>query len=79
MFSAYAESLIDDLYFIDARINSRPKPIREVLQDTGSSFPIDRAFTTTRAELLLHKKIYCPTAQMSRGKSLEKSSGFCIS
>ncbi|WP_335965305.1 argininosuccinate lyase [Galbibacter sp. PAP.153] len=76
-FSAYAESLIDDLYFIDAAHKIVDQNPLGSAAGYGSSFPIDRDFTT--AELDFETLKYnVVAAQMSRGKS-EKSTAFGLS
>ena len=45
-FSAYAESLIDDLYFIEAAFKVADQNPLGSAAGYGSSFPIDRTFTT---------------------------------
>ncbi len=76
-FSAYAESLVDDLYFIDAAYKVADQNPLGSAAGYGSSFPINRVYTT---EALQFKtlKYNVVAAQMSRGK-VEKSVGFGIS
>ena len=76
-FSAYAESLIDDLYFIDAAHKIVDQNPLGSAAGYGSSFPIDRNFTTKELafETLKYNVV---AAQMSRGKS-EKSTAFGLS
>lgn len=76
-FSAYAESLIDDLYFVDAAFKVVDQNPLGSAAGYGSSFPIDREFTT---EELGFKtlKYNVVAAQMSRGKS-EKAVAFAMS
>ncbi|MEH6705279.1 MAG: argininosuccinate lyase [Galbibacter orientalis] len=76
-FSAYAESLIDDLYFIDAAHKIVDQNPLGSAAGYGSSFPIDRDFTTKELafETLKYNVV---AAQMSRGKS-EKSTAFGLS
>ncbi len=76
-FSAYAESLIDDLYFIDSAFKIADQNPLGSAAGYGSSFPIDRSFTTTEmgfADL----KYNVVAAQMGRGK-VEKATAFGIS
>ncbi|QLE02717.1 argininosuccinate lyase [Galbibacter sp. BG1] len=76
-FSAYAESLIDDIYFIDAALKIVDQNPLGSAAGYGSSFPIDRDFTTK--ELAFQTLKYnVVAAQMSRGKS-EKSTAFGLS
>jgi argininosuccinate lyase len=76
-FSAYAESLIDDLYFCQSAYKVADQNPLGSAAGFGSAFPIDRMFTT---EALGFKqlKINSVAAQMSRGK-LEKSTAFALS
>ena len=76
-FSAYAESLIDDIYFINAALKVVDQNPLGSAAGYGSSFPIDRQMTT---ELLEFEtlKYNVVAAQMSRGKS-EKSAAFALS
>ena len=76
-FSAYAESLIDDLYFLDAAYKVADQNPLGSAAGYGSSFPIDRTFTT--AEMGFSTQKYnVVAAQMSRGK-VEKSIAFGLS
>jgi len=76
-FSAYAESLIDDVYFINAAYKVVDQNPLGSAAGYGSSFPIDRKETT---KLLDFKtlKFNSVAAQMSRGKT-EKSVAFAMS
>jgi argininosuccinate lyase len=73
-FSAYAESLIDDLYFIDAAYKVADQNPLGSAAGYGSSFPIDRSFTTKEMgfETLKYNVV---AAQMGRGK-VEKATAF---
>jgi len=76
-FSAYAEALIDDIIFINAaKVIANQNPLGSAA-GYGSSFPIDREFTTKELgfEFL---KINSIAAQMNRGK-LEKSTSMALS
>ncbi|WP_103865939.1 argininosuccinate lyase [Aquimarina sp. I32.4] len=76
-FSSYAESFIDDLYFINAAIKIVDQNPLGSAAGYGSSFPIDREYTTRELgfETLKYNVV---AAQMSRGKS-EKSTAFAMS
>ena len=76
-FSAYAESLIDDIYMLNAAykvVNQNPLGSAA---GYGSSFPIDRE-STTKALGFDTLKYNAVAAQMSRGKA-EKTVSFAIS
>ncbi len=73
-FSAYAESLIDDLYFIDAAYKVADQNPLGSAAGYGSSFPIDRTFTTQELGFAT-MKYNVVAAQMGRGK-VEKSAAF---
>lgn len=66
-FSAYAESLIDDLYFLEAAYKVADQNPLGSAAGYGSSFPIDRSFTTKEMgfETLKYNVV---AAQMGRGK-----------
>ncbi|MBQ4912984.1 argininosuccinate lyase [Maribacter sp. MMG018] len=72
--SAYAESLIDDLYFVDAAFKVADQNPLGSAAGYGSSFPIDRSFTTKKMgfETLKYNVV---AAQMGRGK-VEKATAF---
>jgi len=72
--SAYAESLIDDLYFIIAAYKVADQNPLGSAAGYGSSFPIDRTFTTEEMgfETLKYNVV---AAQMGRGK-VEKATAF---
>ncbi len=76
-FSAYAESLIDDVYFVNAAYKVVDQNPLGSAAGYGSSFPIDREETT---KILDFKtlKFNSVAAQMSRGKT-EKSVAFAMS
>ncbi len=75
-FSAYAESLIDDVILLNAAQKISDQNPLGSAAGYGSSFPIDRTMTT---ELLGFRsmKYNVVAAQMSRGK-LEKSTAFAL-
>ncbi len=76
-FSAYAESLIDDIYMLNAAYRVADQNPLGSAAGYGSSFPIDRDHTTSEmgfSEL----KVNSVAAQMSRGKT-EKSVAFAMS
>ncbi|HEA21041.1 MAG TPA: argininosuccinate lyase [Pricia antarctica] len=76
-FSAYAESLIDDLYFIEAAYKIADQNPLGSAAGYGSSFPIDRTFTTQEMgfETMKYNVV---AAQMGRGK-VEKATAFGMS
>lgn len=76
-FSAYAETLIDDIYFLKAAYKIADQNPLGSAAGYGSSFPIDRDFTTKALnfETLKYNSV---AAQMSRGK-LEKGVAFALS
>lgn len=75
-FGAYAESLIDDLEMLLAAYKVADKNPLGSAAGYGSSFPIDREFTTERLgfETLNYNVVY---AQMTRGKA-EKITGMAM-
>ena len=73
-FSAYAESLIDDLYFIDAAYKVADQNPLGSAAGYGSSFPVDRTFTTEEMGFKT-MKYNVVAAQMGRGK-VEKATAF---
>lgn len=76
-FSAYAESLIDDLYFVEAAYKVADQNPLGSAAGYGSSFPIDRDHTTKQMgfETMKYNVV---AAQMSRGK-VEKATAFGLS
>ncbi|QWX83190.1 argininosuccinate lyase [Cellulophaga sp. HaHaR_3_176] len=76
-FSAYAESLVDDLYFVDAAYKIADQNPLGSAAGYGSSFPVDRAFTTKEMGFS-DLKYNVVAAQMGRGK-VEKAAAFGIS
>jgi argininosuccinate lyase len=76
-FSAYAESLIDDLYFIEAAYKVADQNPLGSAAGYGSSFAIDRTFTTQ--EMGFNSLKYnVVAAQMGRGK-VEKATAIGMS
>lgn len=75
-FSAYAESLIDDLYFLEAAYKVADQNPLGSAAGFGSSFPIDRAYTTADMAFTT-MKYNVVAAQMGRGK-VEKAAAFGI-
>ncbi|WP_424493756.1 argininosuccinate lyase [Salinimicrobium sp. GXAS 041] len=67
-FSAYAELLIDDLYLLEAGLKVVDQNPLGSAAGYGSSFPIDREFTTKELGFST-MKYNVVAAQMSRGKS----------
>ncbi|MEO6347386.1 MAG: argininosuccinate lyase [Aquaticitalea sp.] len=67
-FSAYAEVLIDDVYLLQAAIKTVDQNPLGSAAGYGSSFPIDREFTTIELGFST-LKYNVVAAQMSRGKS----------
>lgn len=76
-FSAYAESLIDDVILLNAALKIVDQNPLGSAAGYGSSFPIDRTFTTRELDLKT-LKFNSVAAQMSRGKS-EKSTAYALS
>jgi len=67
-FSAYAEVLIDDVYLVNAALKTVDQNPLGSAAGYGSSFPIDREFTTKALDFST-LKYNVVAAQMSRGKS----------
>ena len=67
-FSAYAEVLVDDVYLLNAALKTVGQNPLGSAAGYGSSFPIDRAFTTKELDFST-LKYNVVAAQMSRGKS----------
>lgn len=76
-FSAYAESLVDDLYFVQAAYKVTDQNPLGSAAGYGSSFPIDRSFTTREMDFST-LKYNVVAAQMGRGK-VEKATAFGMS
>lgn len=75
-FGAYAESLVDDVYLLNAAYRIADQNPLGSAAGYGSSFPIDRE-VTTRELGFSQMKVNSVAAQMSRGK-LEKSAAFAM-
>ncbi|MEX0289260.1 MAG: argininosuccinate lyase [Flavobacteriaceae bacterium] len=73
-FSAYAESLIDDIYLLNAAFKTADQNPLGSAAGYGSSFPIDRSFTTSELGFQT-LKYNVVAAQMGRGK-VEKNTAF---
>jgi len=76
-FSAYPESFVDDLHFVNAALKVVDQNPLGSAAGYGSSFPVDREFTTKELgfETLKYNVV---AAQMSRGKA-EKSTAYAMS
>ncbi len=75
-FAAYAEGLIDDLYLLDAAHKMADQNPLGSAAGYGSSFPIDREYTTSELNFA-DLKYNVIAAQMGRGK-VEKTSAIAI-
>ncbi|MHA3789547.1 argininosuccinate lyase [Flavobacterium hauense] len=75
-FSAYAESLADDVVMLNAALSVADQNPLGSAAGYGSSFPIDRSFTTQELgfKTLKYNSV---AAQMSRGKA-EKTAAFAM-
>ena len=67
-FSAYAELLVDDVHFLNATLKIVDQNPLGSAAGYGSSFPIDRAYTTKELNFAT-LKYNVVAAQLSRGKS----------
>ncbi|WP_242202719.1 argininosuccinate lyase [Aestuariivivens insulae] len=67
-FSAYAELMIDDVFLLDAAIKTVDQNPLGSAAGYGSSFPIDREFTTKEMDFAT-LKYNVVAAQMGRGKN----------
>ena len=76
-FSAYAESLIDDVHMINAALKITDQNPLGSAAGYGSSFPIDRDHTTREMDFA-ELKYNSVAAQMSRGKT-ERAVSFAMS
>ncbi|MFP5437901.1 MAG: argininosuccinate lyase [Bacteroidia bacterium] len=75
-FSAYAETLIDDITLLNAALTVTDQNPLGSAAGYGSSFPIDRTFTTEEMGFAT-LKYNSVAAQMSRGK-VEKTTAFAL-
>ncbi|MFL9837494.1 argininosuccinate lyase [Flavobacterium sp. ST-75] len=75
-FSAYAESLIDDVVMLNAALTVTDQNPLGSAAGYGSSFPIDRTFTTNELGFST-LKYNSVAAQMNRGKT-EKTTAFAL-
>ncbi|MCW5515096.1 argininosuccinate lyase [Muriicola sp. Z0-33] len=75
-FSAYAESLVDDLYFLNAAYKMADQNPLGSAAGYGSSFPINRSYTTKELGFET-MKFNVVAAQMGRGK-VEKATAFSM-
>lgn len=75
-FSAYAETLIDDVTMLNAALTVADQNPLGSAAGYGSSFPIDRTFTTQEMGFAT-LKYNAVAAQMSRGK-VEKTTAFAM-
>jgi argininosuccinate lyase len=75
-FSAYAETLIDDVTMLNAALTVADQNPLGSAAGYGSSFPIDRTFTTAEMGFTT-LKYNSVAAQMSRGK-VEKTTAFAL-
>jgi argininosuccinate lyase len=75
-FSAYAETLIDDVTMLNAALAVADQNPLGSAAGYGSSFPIDRTFTTAEMGFTT-LKYNSVAAQMSRGK-VEKTTAFAL-
>ncbi|WP_445381155.1 argininosuccinate lyase [Robiginitalea sp. IMCC43444] len=76
-FSAYAESLIDDIYFLRAAVRVADQNPLGSAAGYGSSFPINREFTTRELHFS-SMKYNVVAAQMGRGK-VERAAATALS
>ena len=76
-FSAYAETLIDDLLLLDTAYKTADQSPLGSAAGFGTSFPIDRNFTKDELNFK-HLKVNSLASQISRGK-IEKSISFFLS
>jgi argininosuccinate lyase len=75
-FSAYAETLVDDVTMLNAALTVADQNPLGSAAGYGSSFPIDRTFTTQEMGFAT-LKYNAVAAQMSRGK-VEKTTAFAM-